>query len=241
MSDSTDLPVPPQSVFRGASKKTKDSKGCSNYSLFLLFIVFGITFTFSLNLIHDQAMASTIGKKRHEFYKQILSDQFHDGMDDKDMESSIQKIDTTKEKNSNAPQQESKKVLGKEFTDHKLAGLSCEKFGGPLDEKLVKEMVYWEDIPSDSDYESPFKVKKKGQVKYMTFEPDGGGWNNIRMAMETVVVMAHATGRTLVMPPEQVRALFNALPIFVTFIPHFILLYIFCYLFINFLKGNVPT
>jgi hypothetical protein len=30
-----------------------------------------------------------------------------------------------------------------------------------------------------------------------------GGWNNIRMSMETAVTLAHATGRTLVMPPEQ--------------------------------------
>ena len=37
----------------------------------------------------------------------------------------------------------------------------------------------------------------------MTFEPDGGGWNNIRMAMETVVGLAIATGRTLVLPAEQ--------------------------------------
>ena len=29
------------------------------------------------------------------------------------------------------------------------------------------------------------------------------GWNNIRMAMETVLVMAHAMGRTLVLPPQQ--------------------------------------
>lgn len=32
---------------------------------------------------------------------------------------------------------------------------------------------------------------------------DEGGWNNIRMSMETAVAMALAMGRTLVMPPEQ--------------------------------------
>ena len=37
----------------------------------------------------------------------------------------------------------------------------------------------------------------------MTFEPDGGGWNNIRMSMETVVGLAAATGRTLVLPPQK--------------------------------------
>lgn len=41
--------------------------------------------------------------------------------------------------------------------------------------------------------------------KYITFPPFlfTGGWNNIRMAMETAVTMALAMGRTLVLPPEQ--------------------------------------
>jgi hypothetical protein len=29
------------------------------------------------------------------------------------------------------------------------------------------------------------------------------GWNNIRMAMESVIGLAVATGRTLVMPPQK--------------------------------------
>ena len=37
----------------------------------------------------------------------------------------------------------------------------------------------------------------------MTFDPDAGGFNNIRMSMETVFGLAHAMGRTLVLPPEQ--------------------------------------
>jgi hypothetical protein len=91
--------------------------------------------------------------------------------------------------------------------NHTLAGLNCTAFGGPS-EDIAQEMVYWSDIPSDSKFVSPFFQRKSGDddkahVQYMTFEPDGGGWNNIRMAMETVVVLAHAMGRTLVLPPAQ--------------------------------------
>ena len=37
----------------------------------------------------------------------------------------------------------------------------------------------------------------------MTFEPDNGGWNNIRMGIECVLVLAHYLRRTLVLPPPQ--------------------------------------
>lgn len=64
-------------------------------------------------------------------------------------------------------------------------------------------MVYWHDIPSDEKYVSPFHNKHGQHRRYMTFEPDGGGWNNIRMAMETVLAIGISTGRTVVLPPEQ--------------------------------------
>lgn len=39
-------------------------------------------------------------------------------------------------------------------------------------------------------------------IKYLTFEADRGGWNNIRMSLEIVFIIAAATGRTLVLPPD---------------------------------------
>lgn len=86
---------------------------------------------------------------------------------------------------------------GNDEKPHELAGLRCEKYGGPSD-KIAEEMVYWSDIPDDAKVISPFRDENK----FLTFEPDHGGWNNIRMAMETVLVLAHAMGRTLVLPPE---------------------------------------
>jgi hypothetical protein len=82
---------------------------------------------------------------------------------------------------------------------HKVAGLSCKNYGGPSDEDAA-EMVFWNDIPQDAVFVSPYK---RNEAQYLTFEPDEGGWNNIRMSMETAVTMALAMGRTLVMPPEQ--------------------------------------
>jgi len=95
---------------------------------------------------------------------------------------------------------------------YSLAGLNCDRYGGPS-EDVAKEMVYWKDIPADSRHVSPFR-KKSGDdgdaaVGYLTFESDHGGWNNIRMALETVVAIAFAMGRTLVLPPEERMYLLN--------------------------------
>ena len=82
-----------------------------------------------------------------------------------------------------------------------IAGLNCDRFGGP-EEDVAAEMVYWRDIPSDSHFASPY-ANYGASPKYLTFEPDEGGWNNIRMSMETATALAHAMGRILVLPFEQ--------------------------------------
>jgi hypothetical protein len=68
-----------------------------------------------------------------------------------------------------------------------IAGLKCDKYGGPSEE-ASQEMVYWRDITSDNAYESPFHTHDT--IRYLTFEPDGGGWNNIRMAMVRYLCVA---------------------------------------------------
>ena len=145
--------------------------------------VFGLCFllSLSLNFVHDSEAVphshNTAIEKAVQEFKQGYSSKgiFKPGF-------SYKRINTTT------------------ITQRKLAELNCDRWGGPSKD-LAQEMVYWEDIPSDEHFVSPFK--REGETKYMTFEPDGGGWNNIRMAMESTIGLAVAMGRTLVMPPQK--------------------------------------
>jgi len=71
----------------------------------------------------------------------------------------------------------------------------------------VDFLVYWNDPQGTRDQEflSPFATK--GKTKYLSFEPDSGGWNNIRISMENLFVIAAATGRVLVLPPDSPKYL----------------------------------
>jgi GDP-fucose protein O-fucosyltransferase len=80
---------------------------------------------------------------------------------------------------------------------HSIAGLDCTDHGGP--NLAADEMVYWKDYPSDAHFQSAY-AKYGPTNKYLTFEPDEGGWNNQRMMIETMVVFALVMGRTLVIP-----------------------------------------
>jgi len=66
-------------------------------------------------------------------------------------------------------------------------------------------LAYWNEPQGESDisFISPFApTLQSNEKRYVTFEPDRGGWNNVRMSLEIVIVFAAATGRTLVLPPD---------------------------------------
>eukprot|EP01036_Dinobryon_divergens_P026489 gene26490-35150_t len=66
------------------------------------------------------------------------------------------------------------------------------------------EVIYWKIVPGDNTYESPITPHHgMHHDRYITFEYDHGGWNNARIGMECLIVVAHATGRTIVIPPQQ--------------------------------------
>jgi hypothetical protein len=83
-------------------------------------------------------------------------------------------------------------------TEEKKGLLQCD--GKNID----SEVIYWKIVPGDSTYESPITPHHDlHHDRYLTYEYDEGGWNNIRMSLECVLVFTHAMGRTLVSPPRQ--------------------------------------
>ena len=92
--------------------------------------------------------------------------------------------------------------------------LSCNRSFEPTCD-MYPYVRFWNKRFTETDcYKSPLRHPLGAQApyheqKYLVFEPDNGGWNNIRMAAETAMVFAHATGRTLVMPPTTVWYLLN--------------------------------
>jgi len=57
---------------------------------------------------------------------------------------------------------------------------------------------YWDNVKSD---DRPNNLPKPDKNKYLTFEIDIGGFNNIRESFEVNIICAILTGRVLVIPP----------------------------------------
>eukprot|EP01034_Spumella_vulgaris_P030395 gene30395-37604_t len=71
---------------------------------------------------------------------------------------------------------------------------------------------YWDET-SDC-YISPLRGASGSDApvedrKYVVFQADLGGWNNIRMGLEVVILFAQITGRILVLPPQAVLYLLH--------------------------------
>ena len=83
-------------------------------------------------------------------------------------------------------------VLEKNQSCRKTIDLKCDMYPYV---KFWNRRLYPEDC-----YKSPLMhplglLGPVEEQKYVVFQPDGGGWNNIRMAAEVAMLFAHVTGR----------------------------------------------
>ncbi|CAM9337395.1 unnamed protein product [Laminaria digitata] len=67
----------------------------------------------------------------------------------------------------------------------------------------IVNIATWKDVPGDAAYRGPMYqgLAEGNATKYLTLEKDLGGFNNIRLSLETGVALAAAMGRTFVIPP----------------------------------------
>jgi len=63
------------------------------------------------------------------------------------------------------------------------------------------EMIYW-NKDANEKLSSPY-AEPHEKTRYLSFEYDQGGWNNIRMGFESVVAIALGSNRTVVLPPAK--------------------------------------
>jgi hypothetical protein len=91
-------------------------------------------------------------------------------------------------------------VFSSSITKAPVPTQSCNRTFAPKCE-IYPYVQFWNKVMAPEDcYQSPLRHRlgakaSPEELKYVVFMPDGGGWNNIRMAAETAMIFAHATGR----------------------------------------------
>lgn len=78
----------------------------------------------------------------------------------------------------------------------------CEPSSYPIKCNMYDYVRFWNYKIFKSHDCHQSSARHSSKQKYVVFEPDRGGWNNIRMAAETSIIFSHITGRTLVLPPK---------------------------------------
>ena len=113
---------------------------------------------------------------------------------------------TLSSRNRDTPKKQqptTKKVDDNDHDDDVL--LRCESFGGPSSKAAIADIVYWKkDPPVHKQFHSIYANKQNEDEKFFIYEPDDAGFSNVRITFETVVALAKATGRTLVLSPKMI-------------------------------------
>lgn len=106
------------------------------------------------------------------------------------------------------------------FRDGNIKGAAVHGDGASTTSSQIRRHWprYWKYISRPSRFISanPADVKDSNNdegARYVTFEDDAGGWNNIRMAFEVFVTVAKLTNRILVLPPAAKFYLLDTGPI----------------------------
>jgi hypothetical protein len=166
----------------------------------------------------DQDHHNHLRIDRHDNIPKVTKD-FEDqtaGKGDTITDQQVQQQKQHKQLNQSPPRQQpeiNKKILARGVAGlpmSKTPALVGARWGHIECDVDVDDLAYWNDPQGvrDQNFVSPFAVPmdngedEKNKKRYLTFEPDPGGWNNVRMSMEVIFVMAAAMGRTLVLPPR---------------------------------------